>query len=442
MLKSIVLTLIIFLSIQFGSFAQKSLLQSGPMLGYSEMQEVMLWVQTKQAAEVHFVYQIKDESQPPRRTEKIMTSKSTAFTAHLKADSVQPGNHYSYHLYINDILVQLPYPLEFQTQQIWKWRGDPPNFSMLTSSCAYVNQTEHDRPGKPYGGDYRIFSSMNTHKAEFMVWLGDNIYLREPDWNSTTGIHARYTHTRSIAELQPFLSSTHHYAIWDDHDYGPNDSDKGFFNKNATLEAFKYFWGNPTYGVGDIKGVTTAFQWGDADFFLLDNRWYRDPDKIEKSGKTVLGQQQLEWLLNNLVTSTATFKIVAMGGQFLSTAAEYEIYSANGYDKERQLIIDFIHRHAIKNVVFITGDVHFSEMSVLKETEKPTIYDLTFSTMTAGSNTQGGEWKNTLRVPGTVVIKRNFGKISFRGALKKRELVVQCFDTDNIMQWEQIIQQE
>jgi len=421
---------------------QSELLQSGPMLGYSEMQEVLIWVQTCQEAKVFIEYSLPDNSKIKHRTNEVTTSRSEAFTAKLIADQVEAGKTYSYKLFINEIEIFIPYPTLFQTQEMWKWRGDPPEFTMLTGSCAYINQTEHDRPGKPYGGDYRIFENMGKQNADFMLWLGDNIYLREPDWNTWTGIKHRYTHGRSIAELQSFLASTHHYSIWDDHDYGPNDSDKGFFNKNSTLRAFELFWGNPTFGVGNIEGAITSFQWGDADFFLLDNRWYRDPDKLQKNNKSILGESQLQWLFDNLVTSTATFKIIAMGGQFLSTAGVYELYTANGFEKERQRIIDFIYQHQIKNVIFITGDVHFTELSALRAEGKPTIWDFTFSTMTAGPNPNGSEWENTLRIPGTVVTERNYGKIDFRGTYKNRKLIVSCYNTDNELKWEETIEQE
>jgi alkaline phosphatase D len=313
---------------------------------------------------------------------------------------------------------------------------------MVTGSCAYINQPEYDRTGKPYGGDYKIFPHMAEQKADLMVWLGDNLYLREPDWNTRTGINKRYNHTRSLPELQPLLAVTQNYAILDDHDYGPDNSNRSFFNKNQTLDAFRLFWGNPTYGTGDIEGAITSFQWSDADFFLLDNRWYRDPDEIVKENKTQLGEKQLEWLLENLVTSKATFKIVALGGQFLSDVTIAETYSAYGFEKERGQIIKFIYQYNIKNVIFITGDVHFSEMSVLKQEGKPTIYDCTFSALTSGSNTAGASWKNSFRVPGTVVMENNYGMIKFTGTAKARKLVVNCFSTDNRKLWEQVIEQE
>lgn len=418
------------------------LLQSGPMLGYSDMRESMIWVQTTAEAEVYAVYSDLENPGILKMTNKVKTKKNEAFTARLLADNVEPGHRYKYRIYINKKPVNLSYTTEFRTPPIWRWRAEPPDFTLLAGSGTYINQTEFDRPGKAYGSDYRIFGSMATQKADIMLWLGDNLYLREPDWNSSTGILNRNTHTRSLPELQPFLASTQHYAIWDDHDFGPDNSNKSFANKNQTFDAFRLFWGNPTYGTGDIEGAITSFQWSDADFFLLDNRWYRDPDEIIKEGKTMLGSKQLGWLLDNLVTSRATFKIVAMGGQFLSDVTNAETYSAFGFEKERELIIKFIYQHNIKNVVFITGDVHFSEMSVLKQDGKPTIYDCTFSSLTSGSNTSGASWKNTFRVPGTVVMEHNFGMIKFSGPAKARKLTVACLNADNMLLWEQVIGQE
>jgi alkaline phosphatase D len=444
-MKKCITSLTAFVTLTLSVFAQpsvNSLLQSGPMPGYADMREAMIWVQTTKAVEVYAEYAEAGTAQIRQKTNTVVTEYNTAFTAKLIADKVEPGRIYNYRLFIDNNEVSLPYPTSFSTPPVWRWRGDPPEFTMLTGSCAYINETEYDRPGKPYGGDYRIFSGMAAQKADFMLWLGDNVYLREPDWNSQTGIVKRYTHTRSLPELQPFLASTHHYAIWDDHDYGPDNSNKSFFNKNTALETFNHFWGNPTYGTGDIEGAITSFQWGDADLFLLDNRWYRDPDEIRKDNKTILGERQLEWLLDNLVTSRATFKVVAMGGQFLSDAATGELYSANGFQEERLKIINFIYEHQIKNVVFLTGDVHFSEISVLKADGKPTIYDLTFSTMSAGVNTRGDTWKNTLRIPGTVAMERNFGKILFSGPAKARTLTVSCYSTDNRIIWEKTINQE
>lgn len=429
-MKLKILLLSFFVLHFFGADAQKTLLQSGPMLGYSEMFEVMLWVQTKKEADVKIKYYNTKEPEKVFTTNIVKTQKGRAYTAHLIADAVKPGNTYHYDLYINNKKIKSDYDTKFTTQKLWKWRTDPPNFMFASGSCAYINEQEYDRPGKGYGGDYRIFESIADKNPDFMLWLGDNVYLREPDWNTKTGILHRYTHTRSTKEMQRLLSETHNYAILDDHDFGPNNSDKSFWNKNESLNAFELFWANPSYGVSDIKGAISFFNWADCDFFLLDNRTFRDPDKLITDNKTILGKEQKEWLKNALVSSDAKFKFIVMGGQFLTDGGIYEVYTNYGFSQERTEIIDFIYRHKIKNVIFITGDRHHSEISMLKSGYNPAIYDITCSPLTSHHASIKKNEINTLRVDGSLINQRNFTVFSVEGNKNERILKVDFFDSD------------
>ena len=72
---------------------------------------------------------------------------------------------------------------------------------------------------------------MHAKKPDFMLWGGDNFYYREPDYTRTGMIH-RNDHARAVKSMQPLLANVHQYAICDDHDYGPNDSDRSFPLKN------------------------------------------------------------------------------------------------------------------------------------------------------------------------------------------------------------------
>lgn len=410
--------------------AQKNLLQSGPMIGYSEMFEVMLWAQTKTSASVKIIY--SDINSPDKKysTNTVETKKENAFTAHLLADELEPGHIYNYDLYINNKKIVFNYKTQFQTQKLWKWRTDAPDFSFATGSGAYINEAKYDRPGKGYGGDYQIYENIAGKNPDFMLWLGDNIYLREPDWNTKTGILHRYTNTRSTKEMQKLLATTHNYAIWDDHDFGPNDSDKSFWNKNETLEGFKLFWANPSYGIADIKGAITYFNWNDCDFFLLDNRYYRDPDKLISDSKTQLGKEQKEWLKNALTYSDAKFKFIVIGGQFLTTGGAYEVFTNYGFSKERTEIIEFIYRQNIENVIFLTGDRHHSEISVLKSRYKPTIYDITTSPLTSHQASENKNEINSLRVKGSLINQRNFSVLSISGKNDNRILKIKFYDSD------------
>ena len=426
--------LIIYISLFFmvnNINAQKSLLQSGPMLGYSEMREVLIWVQTKQTAEVYIKYSDKQLPGKKYLTNKVKTNKQTAFTAKLLADSVEPGRIYDYELFINNTKIDFSYPLSFQTQKLWLWRGKKPeqrhdiyDFSFAAGSGTYINEKKYDRPGEPYGGDYQIFDNIADDKPDFMLWLGDNVYLRESDWNTRTGIFHRYTHTRSTPEMQKLLATTHNYAILDDHDFGPNDSDRSFWNKKETMNAFELFWANPSVGVGDIKGAITTFSWADCEFFLLDNRYYRTPDRRKTGEHTQLGKEQLEWLKDVLTYSKASFKFVVMGGQILTTSGLFETYSNYGYSKEREEIIRFIHDEEINNVVFITGDRHHSEVSVLDRTYKPKIYDITCSPLTSHSSNKHKDEVNPLRVEGSLINEKNYTEFKLTGSMDERILSV------------------
>ena len=419
---------LLFFIIPLLTYGQSDVINAGPMPGYSEMKEVPIWLQTKKEAEVFAKYWVVGKPDSVFHTNIIATQKENAFTAVLIADLLEPGFEYEYRIIVDGKEVLFPYTTTFTTQKLWKWRTDPPEFSFLMGSGAYINETAYDRPGQPYGDKYEIYDAMANKKANFMIWLGDNVYLREPDWNSQTGIFHRYTHDRSIPELQRFLASTHHYAILDDHDYGPNDSDRSFWNKNQTLDAFELFWANPSYGAGELKGAISFFNYGDADFFLLDNRTYRTPNKLIAENKTQLGEKQLQWLFDNLVSSSATFKFVVIGGQLLSTSEVYKSYSNYGFENERQKIIDFIYENDLTNIIFLTGDVHFSEISVLHQEGKPTIWDITSSPLNSGVNTNALNQNNTLRIPESVVMERNFVEIGISGPTKQRKLKITYYD--------------
>jgi alkaline phosphatase D len=306
-------------------------------------------------------------------------------------------------------------------------------------SCSYVNEPEFDRPGTPYGADYQIFTSIHQKRPDAMLWLGDNTYLREVDWFTRTGFLHRYTHTRSLQELQPLLASTHHYAIWDDHDYGPNDSDGSFVHKDMATEIFKLFWANPSFGLPGQGGITGYFQWADVDFFLLDNRYFRTPNKRKTGDRVLLGKVQLEWLIDALAASNAPFKMVAIGGQVLTTYAGHETY-VNLCPEERTYLLRRIDEEGIKNVIFLTGDRHHSEFSKLVTKNGITIYDWTVSPLTSGVH-QTDE-KNLLREEGSLFMQRNFGMLEFSGPRTQRSLTMRIFDVSGKELWTRTVQSE
>ena len=403
-------------------------LRSGPMVGASDMREVKLWAQTTGAARVRIVYW--DSAAPGTRlaTAEVVTRRDSAYVAHLVADEVEPGRVYGYEVQVNGRTVRRDYPLKFRTPPNWMYRQEPPSFSMLLGSCFYVREPGTDRPGSYYGDSTHIVTAMAARKAELMLWLGDNTYLREPDWNSWTGILRRWTNTRSLPALQPLLGATAHYAIWDDHDFGPNDSDRGFWNKLMTRAGFQLFFRNPSTGVASVpEGITSQFAWGDVEVFLLDDRWFRAPDRRKGGDRPYFGEAQLTWLIDALASSRATFKLVAVGGQVLNPAALWENYAT--YPAERQRLFDLIAAEKVPGVVFLSGDRHHTELTRMDRPGTYPLYDLTVSPMSAGVSAPSAEENNTGRVEGTLVNALNFASLDFSGPRLTRTMTIRVFDS-------------
>lgn len=416
-----ILSLLFLLSL-LPLYAQQRI--NGPMVGHVDLQEATIWLQCPSARSVSIAY-------GPLGSDSIVIAPAQvpeARTAHVlkfTLGPLKPGTTYAYEVLLDGAPISFPEPLRFTTQPLWKYRNDPPAFTVALGSCAYFNQEEHDRPGMAFGSGYGIFDAIADQRPDLMLWLGDNIYLREPDWGSRTGFLQRYTHMRSQPELQRLLRTAQHYAIWDDHDFGPNDADGSFINAPLALESFSLFWANPTTGAPGVPGAITAFSHLDADFFLLDDRTHRVNAGNETSTPALLGEAQIDWLIRALKYSDADFKFVAVGNQVLNTAQVFENYA--NYASERALLLDRIDKEGLEGVVFLTGDRHFSELSRLVLPGGKEVVEITSSPLTAGLN--GRPEENALRVPGSRINAHNFALLRVEGPRKARTLSVEYRDT-------------
>ncbi len=415
-------------------------LRSGPMLGHCEMTETEIWLQTTDARRAAIRFWKRDSPQTARLSEAVKTSAENDFIARFKLSRLEFGTRYDYEVYLDGLRVNLPFETSFQTQKMWRWRTksdeEIPSFRIAIGSCAYINDADYDRPGTPYGGDYHIFKTIAAQKPDAMIWLGDNIYYREADWLSENAMRYRYAHGRSLAEMQALLASTHHYAIWDDHDFGPNNSDRAYRTRETSLKIFKDYWANAVYGTAETPGVFGSFEWNDVEFFLLDDRYHRMPNRTKESGeKLMFGREQMQWLKDSLISSNAPFKIIANGSQMMNSVAPDEGWAQ--FPEERKDLINFIRENRIRGVLFITGDRHFAELIKHIEPELYPLYDFTTSPLTSGTfKPTKGDADNPEIIPGTLVTGvRNFGIIEASGTAKDRKLTLKIIDASGKQWW-------
>ncbi len=434
---------VLFLFVSFaGGFAcklsaqPKNGLVSGPWAGNAELRNATVWVEVTpdvKSVAVKFTAVNADKKAGGLESGivKFKGQLGNAFNpVKIELNGLKMNTVYNYSVLINDKPVLVPFTTKFTTKDLWQWRKPAPDFSFLTGSCAYFNEPEFDRPGKPYGGDSSIFETMANTPAAFHVWLGDNWYTREVDYNTAWGLNYRASRDRSLPVLQKFMASMPQYAIWDDHDYGPNDAGKSYLLKDASRNVFINYSLNPAYGE-EGKGIYSVVSYGDVDVFLTDDRYFRSEAELADSiggkpnyAKTYFGKMQMDWLKNALLFSKATFKVIATGSQVLNPYSESDCMRF--YSAEYNELMHFLAAEKIKGVVFFSGDRHHSEVIKMDRPNLYPLYDVTNSPYTSGvSKVRGDELNNPARILGTLVEEQNFTKVSISGKRNERVMKVE-----------------
>ncbi len=416
--------------------AHAAQLVAGPMAGLPTHQGITLWVQADAEAELRVEYWPQGQAAQSRRTPAYLLRAQDQFVAHVPLFGLAPGQVYEYRVLLgpDDAPGQQAPVYRFQTQSLWQRRSDPPDFTLLAGSCNYGNDGLWDRPGKPYGDRHEaIFSAMAERRPDVTLWLGDNIYFRENEYSSPQGMAARWAQERARPYLRPFLSTGAHLALWDDHDYGPNDSNRSFVFKGESLALHKRYWVNPSAGLPEVPGIFGQASYNDVDFFWLDNRYYRDDHRLNDPRRAMFGAGQMAWLKNALLASTASFKLVAGGSQMLTKGFRGDSWL--DYPEEQADFLRFLAETRIEGVFFLSGDVHRSE---LMRVEFPTyaLHELTCSPLTSGIYTDEKLRDRPHLVPGTLVMgQRNFCQIRFEGGRKDRKMQLSVVNDQGQTLW-------
>ncbi|WP_036135977.1 alkaline phosphatase D family protein [Luteimonas mephitis] len=343
----------------------------------------------------------------------------------LRAEGLQPDTDYWYRLrYAGEHDRHQPLPHRTRTAP-----AGPADFRVAFGSCCRIQ----------FDQEQRIWNAVRALEPDMFLWLGDNIYADSDQANALVDLYAR---GRSVERLEPLLRSVPQLATWDDHDFGYNDSDGRSTSKAQSLRVFRSFWANPAYGERDNPGVYFRQHYGGVDFFVLDGRYHRDPtDQVDDAGKTMLGAAQKAWLKRELKTSTAPFKVLAIGGGWSCAENEEGGDSWAVYLTERTEIFDFIRDEGIGGVVCISGDSHMGELNCIPRSQQGgyDIYDFCSSPlaqMPAAKNTRQAP---EVRVRDTWTRSVNVGLMRFDMTGDTPQLIYTLHDVMGEPVWDPLV---
>lgn len=330
-----------------------------PVVGVMQNNQVPVLVKGTQVGNVRIeYYELSDTISSFTEWERL--SFSTDLSVTLFLSDIEYEKKYEYRIEFEDDSVSPFY--QFNTFPIPGMSG---KLSFVYSSCMRDNYIPHG-----------IFDFIKPLSPTFVALVGDNMYAdKDGDINNgpahsvIPALRAKYT--RNFDEhFQEISSSFPIIALWDDHDYGQDNSDSTYRYKAEAKQVFKENYPTYPYAVED-GGIYYRFSISDVDFFVLDTRWYRSPmedDDIE--GKTMLGTEQLDWILSSLKQSTAPFKIIFSsvslndyGGDTSSGRDGYDSWMS--YKYERNQIFSFLEDNNIQGVLFFSGDQHYPSAHIL-----------------------------------------------------------------------------
>ena len=271
-----------------------------------------------------------------------------------------------------------------------------------------------------------IFDTVVAADPDLFIFLGDNIYADTTDMEV---MQRDYDTLAASPSFQRLRSHCPVLAVWDDHDYGANDAGSGYPKKAESEEIFLNFWGEPDESPRRQRaGIYAAHLFGPADrrvqVILLDTRTFRDPlvrgnprptDALgpyvanPDAAATILGEQQWLWLEDQL-SRPARIRIIASSIQFVPEFSGWESWANFPFEKRR--LLDLIAAKQINGVVFISGDRHFAELSVLQREGGYPLYELTSSALNL-RHPSGLTGENRFRI-GQPYLRENFGEIEIR----------------------------
>lgn len=258
--------------------------------------------------------------------------------------------------------------------------------------------------------------------CDLFVYLGDNIY---GDTEDMQVLEAKYRTLSRRPEFRRLRAHCPLLAVWDDHDYGANDAGRHYAQKEASREVFLDFWGVPSTSPRRARaGIHHDHVFRDKgrtlQVILLDTRTFRDdlitngenpvpPFKNDyrpnpNPEATFLGDEQWAWLEERL-RIPADLRIIATSNQFGHAYNGWESWT--NVPHERQRMIDLIVATRANGCVFISGDVHWGEISRQPVPGGYALHDVTSS----GINRDWPTIEPNQRRIGDPVRTHNFGLI-------------------------------
>lgn len=210
------------------------------------------------------------------------------------------------------------------------------------------------------GSEHAVFNAIRASNPDLFLHLGDlhyeNIARAEPDVfrNAFGLVHSSRTQSA-------LFRSTALAYMWDDHDYGPNNSSRRARGQDAAQQVYREFV--PHYELGPEERrqpIYQAFTVGRVRFLLTDLRSARTVSGAPDSLKTMMGETQKRWFKDQLVEARDEYPVIAWVSSVPWIAERSEGGDHwGGFGAERSELATYIDSLGVADqLVMLSGDAH------------------------------------------------------------------------------------
>jgi alkaline phosphatase D len=387
----------------------RPVITSGVQSGDITAARAIVWSRSDRAARMLVEWSEDEAMRGARRVLGPLATEASDFTARVDIDGLPAGS-------------RIFYRVRFEDPNTPGAASEPVLGSLRTAPIERRDIAfawSGDVAGQGWGIDLErggmvIFEAMRRQGVDFFVHCGDQIYADNPIqsavtlddgsiWRSvTTGAKAKVAET--LAEfrgnflynlidenVRRFYAEVPSIVQWDDHEVRNNwypgrillDDDR-YTEKRASVLADRARRAMLEYtpiraATGDPGRIYRLVSYGPSlDLFVLDLRSYRGPntrgdEDAPGPATAMLGEAQLRWLKEGLAKSRATWKVIAsdmpigliVPDKGPAGEPQFEGFAnGSGPPRGREIevadLLRFIKETKIKNVAWITADVHYA----------------------------------------------------------------------------------
>ena len=383
----------------------KPALPSGVTAGDVGGGRAVIWSRTDRTARMFVEFATTERFADPRRVRGPAALETSDFTSRLVLTDLPAGQRIFYRVLYQDL------------SDLRTW-SEPVTGSFNTPPAAPRDVTiawSADTVGQGWGinpewGGLRMYETMRRAQPDVFINVGDTIYADGPLvsevklddgtlWKNVV-TEAKSKVAESIADyrgchqynltdahMRRFIAEVPQIVMWDDHEVRDNwywerrqDDDARFTEKSVAVLAARarqaFFEYNPLpLAADDPERIYRSIPLGPlVEIFALDMRTHKGANSgnrqpVLDASSALLGPAQLQWLKTSLRASTATWKIVAAdlplglvvgdGPGRYEAVANAEPGAPLGRELEIADLLQDLQRHRVRNVVWITADVHY-----------------------------------------------------------------------------------